>query len=62
MDVDYTQRKHVRKVKGALPGTVTIAQTRTILVDLNEGEAGAVLKRVEENGGAYPAGIKKGKP
>ena len=62
VDVDYTQRKHVRKVKGALPGTVTIAQTRTILVDLNEGEAGAVLKRVEENGGAYPAGIKKGKP
>ncbi|MEE8436593.1 MAG: NFACT RNA binding domain-containing protein [bacterium] len=52
VDVDYTQRKHVRKLKGAPPGTVTIAHNRTILVDLNEGEAGAVLKRVEESGGA----------
>lgn len=51
VDVDYTQRKHVRKLKGAPPGTVTIAHNRTILVDLNEGEAAAVLKRVEENGG-----------
>ena len=52
VDVDYTQRKHVRKLKGAPPGTVTIAHNRTIMIDLNEGEAGAVLNRVGESGDA----------
>ena len=52
VDVDYTQRKHVRKLKGAPPGTVTIAHNKTILIDLKEDEAGAVLNRLEESGGA----------
>ena len=40
--MDYTQRKHVRKIKGAEPGEVTYSQNRTIWVDL-AGEARRIL-------------------
>ena len=34
LEIDYTQRKYVRKVKGGEPGQVTYSQNRTIRVDL----------------------------
>ncbi|MDH4246705.1 MAG: NFACT RNA binding domain-containing protein [Deltaproteobacteria bacterium] len=45
LDVDYTQRKHVRKIKGAEPGQVTYAQNKTIYVDVADEQAKAVLHR-----------------
>ena len=49
LDVDYTQRKHVRKIKGAEPGQVTYAQNKTIYVDVADEQAKAVLNRTEES-------------
>jgi predicted ribosome quality control (RQC) complex YloA/Tae2 family protein len=43
LDVDYVQRKHVRKIKGAEPGQVTYSQNKTVLVDLGDARAAAVL-------------------
>jgi predicted ribosome quality control (RQC) complex YloA/Tae2 family protein len=43
VDVDYTQRKHVRKIKGAEPGQVTYSQNKTVLVDLSDTKASAIL-------------------
>jgi predicted ribosome quality control (RQC) complex YloA/Tae2 family protein len=45
VDVDYAQRKHVRKVKGGLPGQVTYSQSRTLLVPLEDAELRQVLAR-----------------
>ncbi len=36
IEIDYTQRKHVRKIKGAAPGTVTYAHNKSILVELDD--------------------------
>ncbi len=36
IEVDYTQQKYVRKIKGSEPGTVTYSQNKSILVDLNK--------------------------
>lgn len=45
VDVDYTQRKWVRKIKGAEPGQVTISQNKTVLVDLADAKLKQVLGR-----------------
>ena len=42
IDVDYTQRKYVRRVKGGEPGTVIFSQNKTIYVEREE----RVLKRL----------------
>jgi predicted ribosome quality control (RQC) complex YloA/Tae2 family protein len=43
LDVDYVQRKHVRKIMGGEPGQVTYAHNQTVLVDLSDKRAAAVL-------------------
>jgi predicted ribosome quality control (RQC) complex YloA/Tae2 family protein len=43
LDVDYTQRKHVRKIKGGEPGQVTYSQNRTLFADLADERAAAIL-------------------
>jgi predicted ribosome quality control (RQC) complex YloA/Tae2 family protein len=48
VEVDYTQRKHVRRIKGAGPGEVTFAQNRTVLVEITDGVLRQVLERVAE--------------
>lgn len=47
VEVDYTQRKHVRKIKGGAPGQVLYSQNKTALVDLEHSLASAVLERTE---------------
>ena len=54
LDVDYTQRKHVRKIKGAEPGQVTYSQNRTLFVDVNDPQARAVLERTPDGAAAAP--------
>ncbi len=36
IEIDYTQRKYVRKIKGGEPGQVIYSQNKTILVDLDD--------------------------
>ncbi len=36
IEVDYTQQKYLRKIKGGGPGKVTYAQNKSILVDLDK--------------------------
>ncbi|MDH4225270.1 MAG: NFACT RNA binding domain-containing protein [Deltaproteobacteria bacterium] len=48
MEVDYTQRKYVRKIKGGLPGQVTYSQHKTLWVDLADKTAARILDGVEE--------------
>jgi predicted ribosome quality control (RQC) complex YloA/Tae2 family protein len=48
VDVDYAQRKHVRRVKGGEPGQVTYSQSRTLLVKLDDPALRAVLEREGE--------------
>ena len=36
IEVDYTQQKYVRKIKGGEPGMVSYTQNKSILVDFNE--------------------------
>ena len=43
--VDYTQRKYVKKLKGAKPGTVTISQNKSLWVDINETLVQELLNR-----------------
>lgn len=38
VEVDYTARKHVRKIKGAPPGMVTYSHERTLLVEPAKGD------------------------
>ena len=45
VEVDYTQRKHVRKLKGGAPGTVTYSHNKTIFVELNEALLQDLLAR-----------------
>ena len=45
IEVDYTQRKSVRKIKGAEPGMVTYSQNKTILIELND----SLLHQLLEN-------------
>lgn len=45
VDVDYTQRKYVRKIKGGEPGRVTYSQNKTIFVELDESQVQRVLER-----------------
>ncbi len=48
VEVDYTQRKHVRKVKGGPPGRVTITQNRSLPVRPGDEGLREVLARVDE--------------
>ncbi|MBF0280059.1 MAG: NFACT family protein [SAR324 cluster bacterium] len=45
IEVDYTQRKYVRKIKGAEPGTVTYSQNKTILVELDDSLLEKLLEK-----------------
>ena len=45
VEVDYTQRKYVRKMKGGRPGEVTYSQNRSVLVDLSHARLKEVLNR-----------------
>ena len=47
VEVDYTQRKHVRRVKGGEPGQVTFTQNRSVLIDLGDAELRQVLERLD---------------
>ena len=47
LDIDYTQRKYVRKIKGGEPGQVTYSQNRTVVADLADSGAARVLSAVE---------------
>jgi len=47
VDVDYAQRKHVRRVKGGEPGQVTYSQSRTLLARPDDAELRTVLERTE---------------
>ncbi len=47
LDIDYTQRKYVRKIKGGEPGQVTYSQNRTVVADLADPAAARVLSAVE---------------
>ena len=47
LDIDFTQRKHVRKVKGGQPGQVTYSQNRTVVADMNDPDAARILDAVE---------------
>ena len=49
LEIDYTQRKYVRKVKGGEPGQVTYSQNRTIRVDL-AGAAQRILHTEVDEG------------
>lgn len=51
VEVDYTQRKHVRKQKGGEPGQVIYTQNRTLLVDLDDAELRRVLQRTDDEAG-----------
>ena len=44
VEVDYTQRKHVRKISGALPGRVTYRNETTILVEPTNAAAAGERK------------------
>jgi predicted ribosome quality control (RQC) complex YloA/Tae2 family protein len=46
-DVIYARRSDVRKIKGKSPGTVTVTQDKTLLVDLDQ----ARLRRLKESSG-----------
>lgn len=51
VEVDYTQRKHVRKMKGGRPGEVTYSQNRSVLVDLSHARLKEVLHREPRRNG-----------
>ncbi|MGK5095526.1 NFACT RNA binding domain-containing protein [Deltaproteobacteria bacterium TL4] len=36
LDVDYTQRKYVRKIKGGEPGQVTFSQSKSLYVEIDD--------------------------
>ena len=46
LEVTYTQRKHVRRLKGGKPGQVTLGQAKTIWIDLADADARRVLDRM----------------
>jgi predicted ribosome quality control (RQC) complex YloA/Tae2 family protein len=45
VEVDYTQRKYVRRRKGGAPGEVTFSGERSLAVDLSDETLRAVLER-----------------
>jgi predicted ribosome quality control (RQC) complex YloA/Tae2 family protein len=45
VEVDYAQRKHVRRIKGGEPGQVTYSQNKSVLVNLEDAELRQVLQR-----------------
>lgn len=55
LEVDYTQRKYVRKLKGGKPGQVTFSQNKSVLVDLENVELKKVLQRTEVRGDGDPS-------
>ena len=47
VEVAWTRRKHVRKTKGAAPGSVTISQEKAVRVRLDEARLAALLAAEE---------------
>ncbi len=45
VEVDYAQRKHVRRVKGGEPGQVLFSQNKSLLINLEDASLRAVLQR-----------------
>lgn len=56
VEVDYAERRHVRKPRGAPPGLVQVDRSKTLTMHRNEGRRERLLRRDPAPGEGSPTG------